>query len=170
MSTRGYLGLKKNNKLKGHYNHFDSYPSGLGAYVIETLNKINKDKRIEVLNDTYDYIQLVNESDKPTQKQIEECRLAKVDDLLVSSQSYDDWYCLIRDAQGELDIYINKVIPYMINGNDFLQDPLFCEWAYIINLDTNKLEIYENGKNDLKCKLNLLDLKMEDLEKIDNYY
>ena len=27
-------------------------------------------------------------------------------------------------------------------GDDFLKDSLFCEWGYVINLTTNRLEIY----------------------------
>jgi hypothetical protein len=30
----------------------------------------------------------------------------------------------------------------MIEGADFLKDSLFCEWGYVINLTTNRLEIY----------------------------
>ena len=30
----------------------------------------------------------------------------------------------------------------MIDSSGFLLDSLFCEWAYIVNLDTGKLELY----------------------------
>lgn len=170
MSTRGYLGIKKGRKLKGHYNHFDSYPSGLGHEVIDVINEIKKENRLKVLNETFDYIQLVEENTTPTKKQQEECQLAGVTNLMVSSKSLDDWYCLLRNTQGDLSLYINKVIPYMIDGNNFLNDPLFCEWAYIINLNTGKLEVYENGKNDLRGKFDLLNLSFEDLENMENYY
>ena len=30
----------------------------------------------------------------------------------------------------------------MIDSRSFMKDSLFCEWAYVINLTTNKLEIY----------------------------
>ena len=33
-------------------------------------------------------------------------------------------------------------VSHMINSFDFLKDSLFCEWAYIINLDLMQLEIY----------------------------
>lgn len=144
MSTRGYLGLKKNGELKGMYNHFDSYPSGLGVYIIETLNGIDSGDRINVLNETYDFIQLVDEDSKPTKEQIKLCKDSGVTNFVVSTKSEDDWYCLLRETQGNLKLYIDKVIPYMLNGNDFIYDELFCEWYYIINLDTKKLEVWEN--------------------------
>ena len=46
MSTRGYMGIKKKGQLKGQYNHFDSYISGLGKDIIEALNNIPKNERI----------------------------------------------------------------------------------------------------------------------------
>ena len=170
MSTRGYLGLRKNKELKGHYNHFDSYPSGLGHDVFDALNRIKKEDRLKVLNDTFDYIQLVIEGDEPTKEQIEVCKKAGVCDFNVSSKSDKDWYCLLRNTQGDLDLYVNKTIPYMIDGNAFLDDPLFCEWAYIINLDTGKLEVYEGGNKNKRGEFDLLDLNFEDLSNIDNYY
>lgn len=33
MGTRGLFGLRKNNKDKTMYNHFDSYPSCLGEEI-----------------------------------------------------------------------------------------------------------------------------------------
>ena len=35
MSTRGFVGYKKNKKIRGWYNHYDSYPTGIGAEVFE---------------------------------------------------------------------------------------------------------------------------------------
>ena len=162
MSTRGYLGLKKNGELKGMYNHFDSYPSGLGVYIVDTLNGIDSKDRIKVLNDTYDFIQLVDEDSKPTKEQIKLCKDSDVANFIVSTKSEDDWYCLLRETQGNLKVYIDKVIPYMLNGNNFISDTLFCEWYYIINLDTNKLEVHENDWNENKdvkrLELDLLNL------------
>lgn len=174
MSTRGYMGLKKDGELKGMYNHFDSYPSGLGKYLIEELNKINVDERVKKLNEAFDYIELVDEDKKPTKKQKEDCIKAGVTNFSVASRSEDDWYCLLREAQGEIGLYINKVIPYMINGNSFIEDTLFCEWYYIINLDTLRFEVFENDYTNRRGvkrgEFDLLDLKEEYLQDIENYY
>lgn len=35
MSTRGFVGYKMNKRIRGWYNHFDSYPTGLGEQVFE---------------------------------------------------------------------------------------------------------------------------------------
>ena len=36
----------------------------------------------------------------------------------------------------------------MNDSKNFLSDSLFCEWAYIINIDTNCLEIYQGFNED----------------------
>tara|TARA_Y100000593_G_C4314588_1_gene340185 strand:+ start:3221 stop:3724 length:504 start_codon:yes stop_codon:yes gene_type:complete len=46
----------------------------------------------------------------------------------------------MRDLQGDLDGY--SKVGKMIDNQLFLHDSLFCEWAYIINMNTKKLEIY----------------------------
>ncbi|MBQ6632266.1 MAG: hypothetical protein IJH63_01520 [Methanobrevibacter sp.] len=168
MSTRGYYGIKKRGELKGSYNHWDSYPSGLGKDLVKELNKIKKDDRLKVLNETFDYIELIDSNIPPTEEQKEVCQKANVVDLGVSNRSLDDWYCLLRKTQGDLSTYINKIVPYMENGNSFLDDSLFCEWAYIINLDTNKLEIYTSG-NCKQDELDLLELDLDRLLSLENY-
>lgn len=163
MSTRGYFGIKKKGELKGSYNHFDSYFSGLGVDLVRTINEIDKEERLAVLDETFDYIKLVDSDTKPNNYQKNICKNANVVDLSVSNRSLDDWYCLLRKVQGDLKAYINKVVPYMENGNDFIEDTLFCEYAYIINLDTNKFEVIYGWQNRIKKEFDLLDLKEEDL-------
>lgn len=165
MSTRGYLGIKKKSELKGAYNHFDSYISGLGLDIAKEINAINKDERVKILSETYDYIDLVDENSIPTQEQINKCKEAGLIDLNVADRDEHDWYCLLRKAQGTLKPYINKECPYMLNGNDFIDDDLFCEYAYIINLDDETFEIYTNGKHLIET-YPLNDIDIEDMLRI----
>lgn len=162
MSTRGYMGLKKKGELKGQYNHFDSYFSGLGKNIIETLNSIPKKDRINKLNETYDNIILVNVNDEPTLEMIEYALKNNLYDGNVSYQTTKDMYCLFRNCQGRLDMYLNG-LKYMINGNDFLEDDLFCEYGYVINLDTNTLDVYKHGKH-LVLQADLLNLDYTKME------
>jgi hypothetical protein len=135
MGTRGTLGFRKNGVDKLMYNHFDSYPSGLGAKVIEFL----KNTSIEEMSAIFDKIEMIDGDVKPTAQQIEECK--KWTNLTVSEKSADDWYCLLRDAQGELSAF-KEGLRYMLEANDFIKDSLFCEYGYIINLDDNVLEFW----------------------------
>jgi hypothetical protein len=76
----------------------------------------------------------------PTKEQIEECK--KFSDITVSEKTLKEWYCLLRKAQGTLKPYFEGKLKYMIDSLCFIQDSLFCEWVYIINLDSEVLEIY----------------------------
>lgn len=148
MSTRGLYGFRKNGIDKCTYNHFDSYPSGLGCDVV----KFCANNSVEDLKLFFDNIELVSEESRPTAHQIRECQIAGYVDLSVSSQSNNDWYCLLRNLQGNFKEYQkciddgNKL--YMTDGIDFIQDSLFCEYAYIINLDDEVLEFYEGFQKE----------------------
>ena len=162
MSTRGYMGIQKKGELKGQYNHFDSYISGLGKDIIKTLNSIPKEDLISKLNEVYDNIILINEDDKPTQEMIDYAVENGLYDNNVSNRSTDDLYCLLRNTQGRLDLYL-KGLKYMLNGNDFLKDDIFCEYGYVINLDENTLDIYTCGK--LNYQADLRDLNYKKIER-----
>lgn len=148
MSTRGLYGVRKNGVDKCTYNHFDSYPSGLGSGVVSFC----ANNSVENLNKFFDNIVLVLENSIPTEAQIEECQKAGYVDLSVSTQSTTDWYCLLRNLQGNFEEYQtcidedNKI--YMTDGVDFIKDSLFCEYAYIINLDDEVLEFYEGFQKE----------------------
>lgn len=103
MSTRGAVGLIFNNEEKIGYNHYDSYPSGLGNEILTFL----KGKTIEELKNIFSNITLVKNSDN------------------------DVWNWQNHSFNTEF-----------LDQHNFLNDSLFCEFAYIINLDSNKLEVY----------------------------
>lgn len=144
MGTRGCYGFRKNGADKLTYNHFDSYPDCLG----HTMVKFCKATSISELNEIFDKLILVNESAKPTAEQIKECK--QYYDGNVSRKTVEDWYCLLRNAQGDLDAYKNG-LKYMIDNCGFIKDSLWCEYAYIINLDTEELEFWvgDQDKSDI---------------------
>lgn len=138
MGTRGIYGFRKNGQDKLTYNHWDSYPDHLGWKVAQFVATTS----IEDMNSIYDRVELVREDTKPTPEQIAACR--RYENLNVSTGSEDDWYCLIRELQGEPQKWrdMDGTI-YMIDNHDFIKDSLFCEYGYIINLDKNTLEFWE---------------------------
>ena len=125
MGTRGLYGLRKNGEDKLTYNHFDSYPDWLGSKVFEFC----KETSIEEMNKIFDNIILVDENAKPTRTQIVEC--IKYYDDSVSKQSVEDWYCLLRNTQGDLNVYKDG-LQYMIDNQEFIKDSLFCK--YVCNM------------------------------------
>lgn len=141
MGTRGTYGFRKNGVDKCTYNHWDSYPDYLGKKVVEFCQKYN----VKELNNIFDKIIMIkNGEDIPTEEQINECIENGYADFSVSSGEKTNWYCLLRNCQGDLECLANaETHAYMIDNNDFIKDSLFCEYAYIINLDDEVLEFYE---------------------------
>lgn len=154
MGTRGLYGFVKNDQKKLTYCHFDSYPTGLGQNIINFI----KNTSIKEMNEIFDKIILVNKEDIPTEEQINECIKYSCNQI----GKINEWYVLLRETQGDLNVYKNDC-QYMIDNQTFIEDKLFCEWAYIINLDTNKLEIFSSGniiKNIPLNEIDLIDLEM----------
>ena len=137
MGTRGLYGFRFNGQEKFTYNHFDSYPGYLGSNMAEFCESTP----VEQMKDIFQRIILVKEDSKPTPEQIEACRAFT--NLGVSTGSENDWYCLLRELQGEPDKL--KEIPgdiAMIDNQSFIKDSLFCEYAYIVDLNKEVLEFW----------------------------
>lgn len=139
MSTRGSFGVRINGTDKLMYNHSDSYPEGLGREMVGVVRDILKEKGMDWLRERAAALQMIDSDSKPTQEQIE--LLKPFTDLSVSECSEEDWYCLTRRIQGDLKAHLELGIG--CDGSGFIKDSLFCEWAYIVNLDENKLEVYK---------------------------
>ncbi len=161
MGTRGCWGFYRQgrsaNKLT--YNHMDSYPEFLGENVVNFI----KDTPVSLLNQIFDKIILVDNETRPSDKEIMEC--SKYSNTDVSTGSLHDWYCLLREAQGEPNLY-KEDLRYMIDNGEFIKDSLFCEWAYVINLDTNELEIYQGFRK----KPNTRDNRYRIIKPSNGYY
>src|ERR1700756_4031932 len=100
MGTRGVMGFRLEGKDHLQYNQFDMCPEGMGTTFIEFI------KTRVSLGDLWDVtlrrqvseLIPVNGKKKPTAAQKK--ALKPYTDLRVSSQSADDWYCLLRQTQG----------------------------------------------------------------------
>ncbi|MDU7686060.1 MAG: hypothetical protein E7K14_01905 [Bacillota bacterium] len=137
MGTRGLYGIRKDGVDKVTYNHFDSYPEYLGMNMIKFCMNHNKD----ALTGLFNKIELVGD-ENPTEEQKVNCKRNGWFDDTVSLQTDDDWYCLLRDTQGNLECLMQADKAYMLDNSDFIKDSLSCEYAYIINLDRSVLEVW----------------------------
>lgn len=153
MSTRGYIALVKQGKVKGIYNHYDSYLSNLGKNVINTIKSIDPDERINILNTVFDNIILVNSKDIPNQEQI---KYMNDNDFHGDSDS-NDWRSFLYELEGDLQSYIDGFV-YMIDYSHYYEDK-YCDYRYIIDLDSNKFKIYHFDKLKYTCDINDIDYK-----------
>jgi hypothetical protein len=137
MGTRGLWGFVIDGETKVTYNHFDSYPGGLGTDLVKALGNWDPQNLLASAR----ALKMVNADDKPTTEQQQ--TLAGYADLTVSTQSLDEWYVLLRDTQGDMQATLDA--GFMIDSFAFGFDSLFCEWGYVINLDGDgaTFEIYK---------------------------
>jgi len=143
MGTRGSVGFIQQEKPALSYNHFDSYPDGLGSDVLGFIFKINLENGWELFKERA--AKLKNIEEKLITDTLIMEKYEKYSNLGVSEQKLSDPYCLFREIQGYEwmnEVYKGELEHYPLN-NDFIKSSLFCEYAYIINLDTMKLEFYD---------------------------
>ena len=139
MGTRGSYGFRVNQTDKLFYNHSDSYPDGLGENVVQYAKSIAGD--LPAIRDAAASLVLVDRNSPVDPDILARALDLNLVDLSVSRQSLSDWYCVLRGAQGDLAKVLK--VGAMLDDSGFVADSLFCEYAYIINLDTEELEFYE---------------------------
>lgn len=152
MGTRYLIAVVMDGEYKvAQYGQWDGYPSGNGADILNFLRENNLGDFREKLNNIHfitdeDY-QSVKNSKDPTR----------------------DYAHLSRDTGANiLNMIMTENIVFVRNDLSFAGDSLYCEWAYVIDLDSNKFEIYE-GFNTEKITSGRFLSCDENLTKTDGY-
>ena len=137
MGTRNLTIVHKNGKYKvAQYGQWDGYPEGLGVTLLNFLKGVNMNAFKNVIDDVSFYTQ---EELEDIDKQIDEARKN-----IPNFEWQRHYPHLSRDCGGEILTHIAfRGVTKVKNSIDFAADSLFCEWAYVIDLDTNKFEVYE---------------------------
>lgn len=148
MGTRGSLIIAIDGVLKETYNHYDSYPEELGENILTELKKIDAggEDAWKKFKANAKKLKLVGKS--KASKTLQE-KYTKFYDGHVNGGDKADWYCLLRECQGAN--YIPNIasgeVAHMVDGSGFHKDSLFCEYAYVIDLDKMEIEFYEGFQN-----------------------
>jgi hypothetical protein len=137
MGTRGFITFVVDGEEKTAYNHFDSYPDGLGVDVLKWLHAARDS--VSALRDQAKALRVVDPESTPTAEDIE--RLHKYADPRVSSQRLDEWYVLLRDTQGNPHAMLDAGV--IEDASGFPADSLFAEWGYVVDLDAEVFEVYQ---------------------------
>lgn len=143
MGTRGLTMVVLNSETKvSQYGQWDHYPSGKGIDILELISSFNIEKFKEKISKLH---------------WITEEEANKVDE----NENWETNYpYLSRDAGGQIlnAIYNGEMVvsagigerkvikcdvKFLTNKESFAGDSLFCEWAYVIDLDKNTFEIYK---------------------------
>lgn len=146
MGTRHLIAVQKDNQYKvAQYGQWDGYLSGQGDSILTFFHE----------NDLETFRSKVDNCFFGTQEQIDEAYAPYTngDGWMTMEQSdafkKTEFAHLSRDTGADiLDIIMNSEGPLMqVDNIDFAKDSLFCEYAYVIDLDKNVLEVYKGFNN-----------------------
>lgn len=174
MGTRNLICVVKNGEYKvSQYGQWDGYPDGQGLGVLNFLtNEFNREL-FESKLENIAYITHEEYKDRWLEfgHNIDEGD-GFVDWNLV--KKFDNKYPeLSRDTGSNiLSIIQNATRPIRLkDAIDFAADSLFCEWAYVIDLDKNTFEIYEGfNQKPLTEEERFYNMKQLEYNLDDKYY
>lgn len=143
MGTRHLTCVVLNNKFVcAQYGQWDGYPTGAGQTVVDFLMSADLDRFREQC------------------ARIAEWTDAEVDAIMPTTGGYAAYEEftrahpeLSRDTGADILQYImDTPEPCLQLSTDFARDGLFCEWAYVVDLDTNTLEVYKGFNHTRPAK------------------
>lgn len=134
MGTRNLTLVISDGQIKvAQYGQWDGYPSGQGATVLDFLRNL---KNFELFK-----------------KRVNKCSFLTEEEINSINQNLDDKEPfpaeLSRDTCAKIlnIIYKSKEGLKLVDNTEFAADSLFCEWAYVIDLDKRNLEVYRGFNN-----------------------
>lgn len=143
MGTRNLICVVKDNDYKvAQYSQWDGYPEGQGIVILNFLRENDMTK----FREQVDMCEFITDDDFFNKAYAElgidtTSGYINLEDSIKFSNKYPQ---LSRDIGGGILEFIqnnNNVL--LKNSIDFANDSLFCEWAYVVNLDSNLFEVYE---------------------------
>ena len=143
MGTRHLIAVVKNNQYKvAQYGQWDGYPEGQGLEVLRFLKQ--KWKR-DVFSVNVEQLSFL--SDEESKRRWVECGAdpdSSATTMEVANTFGRAYPENSRDTGAAvLEIIQNATEPLKLQDSiEFASDSLFCEWAYVIDLDQNTLEVY----------------------------
>lgn len=142
MGTRNLIAVQKDNSYKvAQYCQWDGYPTGQGHTILKFFAE----------NDLETFRAKVSNCFYGTQEQLDEAYAPYTDGngwmTMEQSNAFQksEFAHLSRDTGADILNHIMKAEgPLMlVDQIDFAKDSLFCEYAYVIDLNRNVLEVYQ---------------------------
>lgn len=140
MGTRNTTLVQRNGEYKvGQYCQWDGYPSGQGMTILSALRTI----------DLADFASKVDALKPLTDDEVQaRWKKCGADDtgfvgMDVADKFKKKWPHLHRDCGGAIiDLIASGKVKEVHVETDFPADSLFCEWAYVVDLDKNTFEVF----------------------------
>lgn len=147
MGTRNLtMVIRKQKPVVAQYGQWDGYPEGQGVTVLNFLRKVSKNGGMEKFHKRLDEIRFATAEDDAEMEKFFE-KIGAKGGWMNSDQAekyHKKYPFLTRDNGAQiLNMIMESKGPIVLqDSSDFASDSLFCEWAYVIDLDKMKLEVY----------------------------
>jgi len=142
MGTRNLTCVVLDGEYKvAQYCQWDGYPSGQGLTILDFLtNKFHRHDFVTNLKQT----RFITEEEHTALWEGFGADGSGLVSLEIAKRFKANHPQLDRDMGGTVLEFIQKANEPVVLANsvDFAKDGLFCEWAYVVDLDNNVLEVY----------------------------
>jgi hypothetical protein len=170
MGTRNLTIVTLKNEYKvAQYGQWDGYPSGQGTTICEFIqNKMNLEKFKKAVSEC-SYIDPKKFEEMWRKAGADERGLIEWSKGKAFGKKYPEFD---RDAAaGILELIQESGVRLLKNSLDFAGDSLMCEWAYVLDLDNEILEVYQGfNKRPLDENERFAFLKPKDFDGKDYSY
>ena len=143
MGTRHLIAVYSDGEYKvAQYGQWDGYPDGVGVEVLKFAQSISNPYFRSVFKDKVAKCRWI------TEDEINE-RNTRIRNGEIKFWE-QEWPELSRDTSYEVLQMINDSDEGLAlkNDIDFAADGLFCEWAYVLDLDKGTFEVFEGFNKD----------------------
>lgn len=127
MGTRHLVCVYSDHEFKvAQFGQYDGYPAGTGVAVLDFADTLTTDENIENFKKKLLNVNLTTYEEL---KEFKACHQPPADEVL----SY------IAESTSPI---------YLVDSIAFSGDSLYCEWAYVINLDNKTFNVYSGFIQD----------------------
>ncbi len=150
MGTRGLTAVQQDGEYKvAQYGQWDHYPEGQGSTIAKFLDSILASQQTDLFGGSP--FEVFCEKIAQVQELTEaECEAVNAELAKGEKSLSRDWPELSRDTGGEiLGLIFNSDEPVkLVRDITFAADSLFCEYAYVVDLDKGTFEIFKGFNDD----------------------
>jgi hypothetical protein len=165
MGTRNLVAVVMNKKVRvAQYGQWDGYLEGQGKTVMEFIKKNRSAAKLNKFRKAVDECKFLSETE--AQKTWTDCGAVGGEDsvtMAVADKHSALYPGLSRDTGAKiLDLIRGGTVRGLVDSIDFALDSLFCEWAYVLDLDKEVLEIYRGFTKSGKVKGRFAKMEVQD--------
>lgn len=163
MGTRNLTCVVVDEKMKvSQYCQWDGYPEGQGSKIYNIMRKIVTSGKLPQFKEAVRNLkEITAEEVQALWKQVGADDTGWID-MDTSKKFKEKWPHLSRDCGADVLqlIYEGKVKEVKLDL-EFMADSLFCEWAYVVDLDNEFLEVYTGFQTQPHKQGRFADMELE---------